>query len=113
MKDIKGKKNVVSTTTSSVRTPSIKDIETALRIYYENSEIGNHQIKELFGSRSSATIARLKRIAKNEMSKRDIYSYGLNKVNTTVAYEVWGIDVDDLEKRAIKLSELRNLNLQQ
>ena len=86
--------------------PDISGIENALRIYYKHSELGNKQITELFGKRSSATISRLKRAVKNEMAKRDILSYGMNKINTSVAYEVWGIDVADLERRMKKLKNL-------
>ena len=86
--------------------PDISGIESALRIYYKHSELGNKQIMELFGRRSSATISRLKRAVRNEMAKRNVLSYGMNKINTSVAYEVWGIDVADLEKRMKKLKNL-------
>lgn len=86
--------------------PQITNINTALKIYYTNSEIGNKEITALFGRRSSATISRLKRIAKSEMNDRNILSYGANKVNTAVAYDAWGIDIADLEKRMRKIKEL-------
>ena len=86
--------------------PPITGIEDALRIYYSNSELGNKEITALFGRRSTATISRLKRVAKDEMTARNILSYGANKVNTAVAYEVWGIDVKDLERRMKKIKEL-------
>ena len=86
--------------------PTITSIENALKVYYNHSEIGNKEIIELFGKRSSATIVRLKQAVKNEMNERNIMSYGMYKVNTNVAYDVWGLDVDDLEKRRKKLSEL-------
>ena len=86
--------------------PPITSIDTALKIYYTHSEIGNAEIKALFGSLSSATVSRLKAAVKDEMAKRDMYSYGIYKINTVVAYTVWGIDVMDLEKRRKKLKEL-------
>lgn len=86
--------------------PSITSIENALKIYYSNSELGNKEITALFGQRSSATISRLKKIAKAEMNNRNILSYGANKVNTTVAFDVWGLDIKDLEKRMKKIKEL-------
>ena len=86
--------------------PQITNINTALKIYYTNSELGNKEITDLFGRRSSATVSRLKRVVKDEMSIRSILSYGANKVNTDVAYDVWGIDVKDLEKRMRKIREL-------
>jgi len=42
--------------------PKITGIDNALKIYYENSEIGNKEIKNLFAVRSSATISRLKKL---------------------------------------------------
>ena len=86
--------------------PPITDIKTALKIYYNNSELGNKDIIELFGNRSTATIARLKKIVKNEMLKDNMLTYGIYKINTSVAYKVWGIDVNDLEKRMKKLKDL-------
>ena len=86
--------------------PAITGIDNALKIYYSNSEIGNKEIKELFGSLSSATISKLKHLVKDEMMRREMLSYGMYKINTAVAYETWGIDVEDLEKRMKKLKIL-------
>ena len=86
--------------------PTITSIENALKIYYENAEIGNKEIKILFGNRSTATISKLKRLAKGEMIKNDVPTFGVNKVNTAIAYKAWGIDIVDLEERRKKLKEL-------
>jgi len=47
------------------------------------------------------------------MSKKDMcvvqnakFNKGMHKVNTTVAYDAWGIDINDLEKRRKKLKAL-------
>lgn len=86
--------------------PSIISIENALKIYYENAEIGNKEIKLLFGKRSSATISRLKNLVKIEMIKREIPTFNVYRVNTAIAYDVWGIDINDLENRMKKIKEL-------
>jgi len=86
--------------------PQIISIDEALRIYYTYSEIGNKEILSLFGRISSATTAKLKGLVKNEMIKRNELSYGVYKVKTRTAFSVWGIDVDDLEKRRKKLNDL-------
>jgi len=86
--------------------PTITSIENALKIYYENAEIGNKEITNLFGNRSSATISKLKNIVKSEMIKREIPTFSAFKVNTVVAFDVWGIDVIDLESRMKKIKEL-------
>ena len=86
--------------------PTITNIETALKVFYENAEIGNKEIKDLFGNRSTATILRLKNLVKIEMIKRRTPSFNGLKVNTVVAYDVWGIDICDLEIRMKKIQEL-------
>ena len=86
--------------------PSITSIDNALKIYYENAEIGNKDIQILFGNRSSATISRLKKLVKAEMIKRNIPTFSAFKINTVVAFDVWGLDVNDLEKRRKKIKEL-------
>jgi hypothetical protein len=86
--------------------PTISSIENALTIYYSNTEIGNKEITALFGNRSTATLSNLKKIAKDEMRKQGVLSYGRDKVNTDIAYAVWGIDVEYLEKRIKKLKTL-------
>jgi len=86
--------------------PPITSLDNALSIYYTYPEIGNKEITALFGRRSSATVSRLKQTVKDEMAKRDVYSYGANKVNTEIAFSVWGLDIKDLEKRRNKIKEL-------
>jgi ribosomal protein L15 len=86
--------------------PKITSIENALKIYYTNSEIGNKEITELFGRHSSTTVSRLKKIVKDEMKEKNILSYGMYKINTSVAFTVLGIDINDLEKRMKKIKEL-------
>jgi len=86
--------------------PSITSIENALKVYYENGEIGNKEIKFLFGNRSTVTISRLKKLAKAEMIKKDMQTFNAYKVNTAIAYDVWGIDVNDLENRRNKIKQL-------
>ena len=82
------------------------NIDTALRIYYTYPEIGNAEIKELFGPISSRTAVRYKEAVKEEQTKNNIYTSQQFTVNTEIAYKVWGIDVEDLEKRRDKLKKL-------
>jgi len=89
--------------------PTITSIENALKVYYSNSEIGNKEIRFLFGNCSSATIAKLKRQVKLAMNKNGINNYCANKVNTEIAFEVWGIHINSLKKRFKELSALNLL----
>jgi hypothetical protein len=86
--------------------PNITSVETALTIYYNNPEIGNKEITALFGKHSPTTISKLKKMVKAEMDKQGLFSYGLNTIQTEMAYDVWGIDIKGLERRFKKIKEL-------
>lgn len=94
-----------------VKVRRIADIDTTLRIYYENVEIGNKEIRELYGEQtSSSTLSRLKKVAKDEMLKRGILlQFTPYCVDTVSAFAAWGIDIADLEKRRQKLIKLNLL----
>ena len=81
----------------------IADIDTALYIYYRYPEIGNKEIKELFGGLGSATLTKYKKAVQ---IKQNVKTSQLYTINTEMAYEVWGIDVAELEKRRDKLKKL-------
>ena len=81
------------------------DIEMAVRLYYETPEITNADIKELFSTGETQTI-KIKKAVKEEMEKRGVKSWLPHSVNTEIAYEVWGIDIDNFEKRLKKLRTL-------
>jgi len=85
---------------------NIKNLDTAIRIYYENTEIGNPEIRELFGNLANSTILHMKNEVLKEMTERKTPRFRYHTVNTEVAFEVWGIDVSDLEKRRSKLIKL-------
>ena len=74
------------------------DIEMAVRLYYEKPEITNADIKELFGTGETQTI-KIKKAVKEEMEKRGVKSWLPHS-------EVWGIDIDNFEKRLKKLRTL-------
>ena len=89
-----------------INIPQITDIDTAINIYYRYPEISAKEITQLFRRHSKSTINRLKKLAQKQMTEDDIYTYGMYKINTECAYKSWGIDVEDLEKRRIKLQKL-------
>ena len=91
--------------------PRLADFETVLKIYYENTEIGQQKIKELFVPDkgkciSSATVRRLFLAAEAEEVKRGTMKWSSHRVNTRIAFEVWGIDIEDVERRKKKLDKL-------
>ena len=86
--------------------PPTTCIQNALRIYYSFAEIGNAEITSLFGKLSPTTISRLKKLVYDEMYDQGILSHNAKRVHTQTAFEVWGIDVADLENRHQKLRDL-------
>ena len=83
------------------------DVETAVRMYYEKSELTNSDLKELLGLKSNSAICRIKKNIQQKMAEQDVKSWLPHSVNTKVAYEVIGIDIDDYERRLNKLRKLR------
>lgn len=91
----------------SVRVPAITGIETAIRLFYEKNELFNKDIRELFGAKlANGTIVKLKEAARDVMNNRDIPNWNPQAVNTTAAYEAWGLDIAVLERNYSKLKKL-------
>ena len=93
-----------------VRIPQIRDPLAAIRLFYSKTELSTGDIRELFaagkGKRISGERAlKLKKLAREAMHEKGIPSYDATKCNTDVAYEVWGINIADLERRYAKLQK--------
>lgn len=86
-----------------VRTP---DIETAVLMYYEKTELTTADIKKLF-EMGNTQAAKIKKQVKQTMAERGVKSWLPNSINTKVAYEVWGINIEDYERRLEKLKRLK------
>lgn len=88
-----------------MHTKPYKDLDTALHIYYRYSELETAQICELFDV-SRSTAKRYKNMALEKQCENKNKTMSPTAVNTEDAYEAWGIDVNDIEKRRRKLNEL-------
>ncbi len=92
------------------RVPPLTSLEMAVRLYYEKLELGNAELKQLFGEKHSpATFCRLKNAAREVMQKENIGTYSIHRVNTKAAYVAWGLDIADLEARYLKLKRMAML----
>ena len=84
----------------------IPDLRTAIRIYYEYpSGLGTKQISELFGV-SPSTAFNIKKQVRKVMEERNIRCWKASDVHTQTAYDLWGMDINDLEQRYKKLLSL-------
>ena len=93
-------------TAATVRVPQITSLETAIRLYYERIELTNSDIRELFGPLANSTVKRLKEKAELLMVGRNITVWNAQRVNTEIAYEAWGLNIADLERRLKKLKAM-------
>ena len=89
-----------------VRVPHVADISAAIRLYYEHTEIGNKDIRAIFGDMGNGRIGRLKQLVLEAMHERGTVHYNAQYVNTEVAYDVWGINIDKLTAGRKKLQQL-------
>ena len=86
------------------------DVRFAVRLYYERIWLTNDDIKKLFNINSSSTLARYRRQVLDYFADRNTNPlHRNNKLDTWKAYEAWGLDIEELEKR---LRKLQKLNLQ-
>lgn len=83
----------------------VKDLKTCLRIYYTYPELGSAEIKELFGV-GSGTATEMKKPVRKKQIEEKVMVLDKNCVNTELAFKVWGIDIDDIERRVKKLEKL-------
>lgn len=93
---------------NTVRIPPLSSIETALKLYYTKTSLNNSDVQTLFSPKpSSATVSRLKALARDKMVEKNIPSWNGANVETASAYEAWHIDVSDLERKLKKINELK------
>ena len=89
-----------------VRIPQIQDIGAAVRLFYEKPVLSNADIVMLFGKgHSSATICRLKKLAREKMIEEDVRIWNARMVDTETAFKAWGLDITSLERRYAKLKK--------
>lgn len=89
-----------------VRIPQIVSLETAIRLYYSRIELSSKDVHEIFGDIADGTVAKLKNKARELMSERETPIWNARNVNTAVAFEAWGLEISDLERRYKKLGAL-------
>ena len=82
--------------TTVVNVPLVSDPALAVRLWYEQTEIGTNEIREIFGC-SAGTAMKLKRRARERMEMDGVPSFNSRAVNTVCAYASWGLDVKRLE----------------
>lgn len=90
----------------SVRVPQITSLETAITLYYTTTELSSKDVKKLFGDCSTSTITKLKGVVRQKMAEQKTPVWNAQNVNTKVAYETWGLDIEDLKCRKKELEKI-------
>lgn len=78
----------------------IASIEELVDIYDTRIELNNTDLRRIFGKISSSTIAKIKNRVRDETRKQNHWTMGTYSIRTDVAYQVWGLDIAELRKRA-------------
>lgn len=91
---------------AGVRCPNIKNIDAAVRLYYEKFELSSKDIRLIFDTKSTATESKLKNMVREEMAKEGRLPWDSHNVPTDIAFKAWGLEIADLERRRAKLVKL-------
>lgn len=92
----------------AIRPP--KDVELAVKIYYEKISLTNADIKKLFEVSSNKTVKKYKDEVVAYFAESDIIPIHRDStLDTWRAFEAWGIDINELEKRLKKIQKLREI----
>lgn len=84
---------------------AIRNLKEAVKLYYSKPELETQDIMSVFGC-SSSTARRLKNQVQRKQIERGILTFSSSTINTRLAFELWGIDVDQAEKNLFKLQRL-------
>jgi len=91
---------------SKVRRLPIADTDAAIRLYYGKGYLNNNDIGKIFGTEVKSTIFQMKKPVMAEEKNRNLPIVVPYHVNAKIAFEVWGLDIEELELNRKKLKEL-------
>ena len=84
----------------------LRDVEEAVRMYYQFPEIGTPEIMRLYQcSRFSAL--KLKKLAQAKQQEMGKSTFSPLNVNTRCAFLAWNLDIGEMEKAAQRLQKYK------
>ena len=84
----------------------VRDIQTAVDVYYQSDRVGNKDIMRLFDC-GEGTARKLKSMAREQEAKDGRISPSTTTVNVVSAYKAWGIDIADMVRRLKQYQKLQ------
>lgn len=85
--------------------PRVASIRGAVEIYYQYNDLRTPDIMQLFGC-SSTKARQLKKPVMAVMRERGIMMRTSGCVDTETAFEIWGLDIKALERKAERAEKL-------
>lgn len=82
--------------------------EVALDLSTSKTELDTKDVMLLFDIKKAAAQNYKSKVLK-EQAKREVKTWYSGHINLTVAYEFWGIDIVEIEKKLKKREALKNL----
>ena len=92
--------------TGAIRVPQVRELESAIRLYYERSAFGIKDIMEIFDV-SDSTALRLKNAAREQERNEGIPCWNVRYVNPEAAFRAWGLDITRMETSLKRLRSLK------
>ena len=90
----------------SLNVPPIRDQKAALSLYYVKGYLNQNDAKKIFGEMSEYKFWNLTKPVRGAMEELGIPPAAKGYINAKVAFEVWGIDIKELEQDFKKAMEL-------
>lgn len=84
----------------------VPDTEKVVYTYYGKPEMSSGDIKEFFEC-SGRIATELKKKVQNYMAANNIPSWSPSTVSTSIAFKVWGLNIEEYEERLKKLKQLK------
>lgn len=95
--------------------PQLQPFDEVLTIYYSKSTIGNSELDLIFKSNKKGCSlslrkkSELKKIVNAKLIENGGMLLGGSTVPTRLAFEVWGINIEEIEENFLKLKKLEKL----
>jgi hypothetical protein len=83
------------------------NLKLIIEMYYSKFELASQDIKELFNGCSDSSVDKLKKVARKQMVEDGAIPWDSRCVVTASAFKAWHINIDEIEKRALKISTLK------
>lgn len=83
------------------------DLKLLLEMYYTMDELSSEDIKKIFPGCSHSFVTTKKKEARAKMAEENTMVWNNTCVNTNSAFKAWGIEIEEIEAKALKLQKLK------